>query len=411
MNKSKYLIVLAMVCSLFGYAQTNNLTSSPYSLFGLGVESNSNTGRSSGLGKTGISLDASGGVNLYNPASFVTLKENEFVLDFGGSAELIDLSVGNLNEQSTTTTFTNISLGFNYNGKYGMGLTLKPATTVGYSLIGLQSNIEGSDEEFITNIEGSGGLNELRLDYGRKMNNNLNLGIKTSYLFGKITESESINTSDSYLNISEKNYYSGFQIGLGLQYKLLKKHNLGFTLDFPTVLKGSKDVTIGKYSNFAYAVLEQTTGEDIDDFYLPLKLGFGYSAYFKNLLLTADYNKKFWSATNQEDALGDYVDQNIFSLGASYTINPKSQKYFNRVNYRFGLNYNTGYLKVEDKNIDSYAASIGFGLPLGKRSLINISYSLEKKGTTESILIEEYINTLNINISLSDLWFQKPKYD
>jgi hypothetical protein len=36
---------------------------------------------------------------------------------------------------------------------------------------------------------------------------------------------------------------------------------------------------------------------------------------------------------------------------------------------------------------------------------------LAKKGTTESILIKEYVNTININISLSDIWFQKRKYN
>ncbi|QRM90320.1 hypothetical protein FG167_14100 [Lacinutrix sp. WUR7] len=411
MNKSKCLTTFAMLFLLFGYAQDNNLTSSPYSLFGLGVESNSNTGRNSGLGKTGIALDAKRGINLNNPASFASLSENEFVFDFGGSAELMNQYTDNSNEQDLTSSFTNISLGFNSNGKYGMGLTLKPASNVGYSLTGLESNIEGSNESFTTNIEGSGGLNELRLDYGRKMSKDLNLGIKASYLFGKIEETESISTNESYFDITEENYYSGFQLGLGLQYQFLPKHNFGLTVDFPTALQGSKDVRIGKYLNSAYSLLEETNGESIDNFNLPLKVGIGYSTMYKNLLLTADYNKSFWSATNQSDAIGEYIDQNIFGLGASYSKNPNGLKYWDRVDYRMGLNYNSGYLKVADKNIDTYAASLGIGLPIGKRSLINLSYSLSKKGTTESILVEEYIHTLNINISLSDIWFQKTKYE
>jgi len=411
MNKTKTIIIFAMLFGVYSYAQDNNLTGSPYSLFGLGVENNSNTGRNSGLGKTGISLDANYGINLYNPASFATLKKNEITFDFGGSVEIINLSNNDLNEQSTTYNFTNISLAVNSNGKYGMGVTLKPATNVGYSLIGLQNNIEGSNEQFTTNINGSGGLNELRLDYGRTLLDNLNVGIKASYLFGKIEENESIITSDSYLEINETNYYSGAQLGLGLQYKLLEKQNFGFTVDFPTVLKGSKDVVIGKYSNSAYTLLEETEDESIDNFYLPLKLGFGYSTTFKNLLLTADYNKSFWSATDQSDAIGDYTNQDIFSLGASYVINPSSNKFLKRVDFRMGLNYNSGYLKVDDTRIDTYAASFGLGLPIGKKSLLNISYNLGKKGTTNSILIQEYVNTINVNLSLSDLWFQKRKYN
>ena len=408
---NKYIIIIASLFVLNSYSQSNNLTSSPYSLFGLGVESNSGTGRNSGLGNTGISLDAKYGVNLYNPASFATLTPNEFVFDFGGSVEYMQFTSDDLNEQNTTYNFSNISFGFNHDDKYGIALTLKPATSVGYSLIGIQSNIEGSDEQFNTNIEGSGGLNELRLDYGRNILDNLNVGIKASYLFGKIIEDESIVTTNSYLEVSEENYYSGAKLGLGLQYNFLNTHDFGFTIDFPTVLKGTKDVLIGKYSNSAYTLLEETEDESIADFRLPLKLGFGYSTTFNNLLLSADYNRSFWSSTDQSDAIGDYSNQDIYSLGASFTADPTSYKYWNRVDFRMGLNYNSGYLKVDDKAIDTYTASLGIGLPIGKRSLLNISYALGKKGTTESILVKEYVNTLNINISLSDIWFQKRKYD
>ncbi|WP_299100083.1 hypothetical protein [uncultured Winogradskyella sp.] len=411
MNKLKYTIICAMTLGLFGYSQTNNLTSSPYSLFGLGVESNSGTGRNSGLGKTGISLDATYGLNLYNPSSVATLRPDEFFLDVGGSAELVSFSGSDTDDYQSTYNFTNVSVGFNSDGKYGLAFTLKPSTSVGYSLIGLQSNVEGSSDEFVTNIEGSGGLNEIRLDYGRTYFNNLNVGIKASYLFGKIEESESILTTNSFLEVNEVNYYRGAQLGLGVQYNLLDKHAFGFTIDFPTVLKGTKDVVIGKYSNLAYTLLEETEDEEIDSFDMPLKLGFGYSTKIKNLMLTADYTKNLWSATNQSDAIGDYVDQNIYGFGASYSVDPKSFKYWKRVDFRMGLNYNSGYLMVDDTKIDTYAASIGLGLPLGKRSLLNISYTLGKKGTTESILIKEYVNTLNINISLSDLWFQQRKYN
>ncbi|WP_179352183.1 hypothetical protein [Winogradskyella vidalii] len=408
---NKYLIIIATFFVLNSYSQSNNLTSSPYSLFGLGVESNSGTGRNSGLGNTGISLEAKYGINLYNPASLASLTPNEFVFDFGGSIEYMQFTGDDLSEQNTTYNFTNISFGFNSGDNYGMALTLKPATNVGYSLIGIESNIEGSDEQFNTNIEGSGGLNEVRLDYGRNIADNLSVGIKASYLFGKIEEDESIITTDSYLEIAETNYYSGARLGLGAQYDLSEKHHFGFTVDFPTTLKGYKDVVIGKYSNYAYTILEETEDESIDNFHLPLQLGFGYSTKFNNLLLSADYNKSFWSSTDQTDAIGDYSNQDIYSFGASYAVDPTSYKYWKRVDFRMGLNYNSGYLKVDDTKIDTYTASVGIGLPVGRRSLLNISYALGKKGTTESILVKEYVNTLNINITLSDLWFQKRKYD
>jgi len=410
MKRTNVITLITVFTGLFVQAQANNLTFSPYSLFGLGVENNSGMGRYNGLGSTGISLDAGNGINLYNPAAFATMLEDHFALEFGVTAEVMNVSNSDIDEYRATYNFSNISMGYNHN-KYGVGLTLKPSTNTGYILIGLQNNVEGNDEEFATNIVGSGGINELRLDYGYNLLNNLNIGAKASYMFGKIEETESIITSSSYLEIAEENYYSGVQFGLGAQYQLFDKHNFGLVLDFPVNLKGTKNSLVQKYSSGALTVLENSEDERLDDFKLPLKLGFGYSTTFKNILLTADYTSKFWSTTNQSDAIGNYTDQSIISFGASYLKNPRGFKYWDRVDYRLGFNYNSGYLKIDDKKIDSYNMSLGIGLPISKSSMINFSYTLSNEGHTDSFLVKEKSSTINLNITLSDLWFQKRKYN
>jgi len=401
---------LGLVFSIVTYSQTNNLTSSPYSLFGLGVESSISTGRNSAMGNTGIALDASNGFNLYNPAAFATMRQDNFVLEFGATAEIVNIANSDLNESRNTYNFSNISLGYS-RGKYGLGLTLKPSTSIGYELIGLENNIEGSNETFSTNITGSGGINEIRLDYGYKVTDRLSLGAKFSYLFGKVEETESIIASSNYLEIYEESFYTGARLGLGAHYNFLDNHNFGFTVDFPTNLNASKNSLVLKYSLYSSSTLEDTTDETIDSFNLPLQIGFGYSTKFKNLLVTTDYNKRFWSSTNQTDAIGEYIDQDIFSLGASYQINPQSRKYFERVDYRIGFNYNSGYLKIDDTKIDSFNTSFGLGLPLSKNSSLNFSYTYSNKGTTKDILVQEHSNMFNINLTLSDLWFQKRKYN
>jgi hypothetical protein len=410
MKRIKHIALTCIIIGLYSNAQTNNLTSSPYSLFGLGVESAISSGRNTALGNTGIALDAANGFNLYNPAAFATMLKDHFALEFGATAELTNISNSDANESRDTYNFSNISIGFNRE-KYGIGLTLKPATNIGYQLIGLQNNIEGSNEEFTTNITGSGGINEIRLDYGYKVTNNLNIGAKFSYLFGKVEETESIVATNNYLEIYEESFYSGAKLGFGAQYRLLKNHNIGVTIDLPVNLKAYKNSLVTKYSADAYSVLEDITDEPIDNFKLPLQLGLGYSTKIKNILLTADYNKKFWASTNQTDAIGEYVDQDILSFGAAYQINPKSRKFWQRVDYRFGFNYNSGYLKVNDTNIDSYNTSFGLGLPIGKSSSLNFSYTYSNKGTTNDILVQERTNSFNINLTLSDLWFQKRKYN
>ncbi|MAX69658.1 MAG: hypothetical protein CMC76_00935 [Flavobacteriaceae bacterium] len=410
MRKINSITLLSVLMGFYSYAQTNNLTASPYSLFGLGVENNSGMGRFSGLANTGTALDAANGINLYNPAAFATMLEDHFVFEFGATAEITNISNSDINEVRNIYNFSNISVGFNHN-KYGLGLTLKPTTNIGYELTGLQNNVEGSNDEFSTNILGSGGINELRLDYGYELLDNLNIGAKASYLFGKIEESESITTSSSYLEISDESFYSGAQLGLGAQYQLLNKHNFGIILDFPVNLKATKNSLVQKYSSEGTTTLEDSEDERIDDFTLPLKFGFGYSTKIKNIVFAMDYSKKFWSSTNQSDAIGDYTDQSIFSFGASYLKDSRSLKYWQRMDYRIGFNYNSGYLKVDDTRIDSYNTSLGIGFPIGRSSMINFSYTFSNRGTTNSILIEERSSILNFNITLSDLWFQQRKYN
>ncbi|GAB5565511.1 MAG: outer membrane protein transport protein [Winogradskyella sp.] len=414
-RSTKYLSILcfALVFTIGTYAQTNN-TSSPYSLFGLGVETNSNVGRNSAMGRTGIALDGFDQLNLYNPASFASIQRQRFVFDFGVFTEFQNISSNDGDETRANSNFSNIAIGFNGNGKYGVGLSLKPATSVGYELIGVQSNIEGSTGQFSTNILGSGGVNDVSLDYGRKIFVYLNLGVKLSYLFGNIEESETIVVQNSVLSIIEDNYYEGFQIGFGLQYKLAKKYNFGFTLDLPADLIATRDRVVERIANDgSFSLLEETTDQSLDNFSLPLRVGFGFSTKYKNVLFSADYTSSFWSDTDQSEGVSNYVDQNVFALGAEYIKNPVSLKYWERINFRAGLNYNSGFLEVDDKKIDSYSLSLGMGLPVGRRlgSYLNLSYNVGKRGTTESFLVQDNFSTINLNLTLSGIWFQKRKYN
>src|SRR5690606_31488304 len=129
--------------------------------------------------------------------------------------------------------------------------------------------------------------------------------------------------------------------------------------------------------------------------------------------LNLDYKRSFWSVTDQSDNIGHYVDQNIISVGAEYTNNKNASKYWKRISFRAGYNYDSGYLEVDTKRITNNAVSLGLGLPIGYRSLsyLNISYTYGNSGSTEGILIEQNFSTVNVNISLSDIWFKKRKYD
>ena len=86
--------------------------------------------------------------------------------------------------------------------------------------------IEGSNYDFYSYIEGSGGLNEIKLDYGYAVSDNFRVGAFGFHLFGKITENEINYISDNIMEFNEFSRYSGFRLGLGLQYDVTENYLL-----------------------------------------------------------------------------------------------------------------------------------------------------------------------------------------
>lgn len=414
MTRIKNWIIIAILLAFSNvYSQSNNLTGSPYSLFGLGTETNSNIGKNSGMGKSGLTLDMDSEINILNPALFATIPKNRFMYDIGFYAEIDNVSDGKDSELRAAGNFSNISIAFRANEKSGIGLTLMPATNVGYILLGVETEVEGSIQSYLSNINGSGGLNLIGFDYGHSLSKNLNIGFNLSYLFGKIEENEMILLKNSMLKIVKSSYYKGFQAGLGFQLKT-NNYNFGLVLDSPVVLNAHKDTNISKKSDSDNLLVDKKLDEPIDDFILPLKVKFGLSTVLnKNIVLSLDYKRSFWGMTDQTDNIGRFTDQDVIGFGTEYTVDKYSYKYWKRISFRTGYNYDTGYLKVDDKRIRNNSFSIGLGLPIDNKNLsfINISYSIGKSGSTEGILIQQNFNTVNLNLSLSDIWFLKRLID
>ncbi|MEW7291302.1 OmpP1/FadL family transporter [Aquimarina sp. 2304DJ70-9] len=412
---NRYLkTLLVFVCTTTLYSQTNNLTGSPYSLFGLGVQSNSNIGKNSALGNGGIALESKNQINNYNPASFSAIPEKAFLLDIGFLGELNKITNNNKDELRLATNFSNLAFAFSLNDRSGLGLSIVPFTDVGYALIGIESNVEGSQGEFISNIFGSGGLSDLRLNYGYQLYDNFSLGLRTSFLFGSIKETENILIGDAFLNIEEENYYNGFRFGIGFQYQINSKYSLGFTTDLPTSLRGSQDRFVTKSLDFITTETEDEEGVNIPDFKLPLDIGFGLALKpFNGITLNIDYRRSLWGQTDQRDDIGEFVDQSVISLGAQYRAREKGLKYWQNIEFRAGFNYDSGYLKVNNEVIDNYSITTGVGFPINRRgtSMLNISYTTGQRGAVEGILIQENFNLININLSLKDIWFKKIKFN
>ncbi|MDO5980757.1 outer membrane beta-barrel protein [Flavivirga spongiicola] len=387
---------------------TNSLSSSPYSLYGLGISNELNTGKTNALGNTGFAMPSTYSINNLNPASFGAIPEGSFLYDIGIKVQKETLYEDGIKEFRYNGNFSNFSIAFPLSKKSGLGITLIPFTNVGYIVSGLEKSIDGSTDTFLANITGSGGLNDIQLNYGYKVNNKLRLGLKGSYLFGTIKEEETDFIGNNILNISEENFYNGFRLSTGVQYDINNKVSIGGIVNFPTTLNGNQTRTV-------IGGVEPVEEENsLDAFKLPLEVGLGLHTKLNDkLFLNLDYKKSFWDNTDQSDLIGDYVDQDFIGFGSEFTPEKSSLKYWNRINYRAGFSMDNGNLAIKNNRITNYSINLGLGLPTGGRrhSMINLGYSYGQKGQVSNGLIKENYHTLTLNFSLEDLWFQKRKYN
>ncbi|MEM0931968.1 MAG: hypothetical protein AAGJ12_05855 [Bacteroidota bacterium] len=412
MNKGKLCIWAGLVAIYCSHSQTNRLTGSPYSLFGLGIESSSNVGKNAALGGGGFALNNPNAINIRNPASFGTESTNSFVFDIGFLGELSTIQNNTLEENRLASNFSSLAFSANIDEKSTFALAVLPYSDVGYSLLGIESNIEGSFDQFNSNIFGSGALNNFNLSYGRTLFKGLRLGAKISYLFGNVEETEIVQSGISGLTVAETSTYSGVQLGLGLQADLTKHIKYGGAINFPTELSGTQDRTVTKILDFTQSPVESETDIQLEKFELPWEIHNGILINpWKNLFLNFDHSFRAWDITQQQDNIGEFVDQNIFSMGAEFNIDTNGLKYIQRMQFRTGYYYDTGYLSIRGENISSRGISFGIGFPFGRgnSSMLNFSYTNMDRGSTNTILVQENIHSININISLKDIWFLKRK--
>ena len=393
-------------------AQSEALTSSPYSLYGLGVINQTSIGKFNGLGYSGIGVKSVYELNNLNAASYALIPQNSFLYDIGVKGQFNNYSNNSTTESKSNVNFSNLAFGFRIMENLGAGISLVPYSDVGYSILGVSTNVEGSNESFESSIAGLGGLSDFRLNLGYALGTKLRIGLSTSFLFGSIEENESFNYNAALFESTEKTNYSGARLGFGLQWDMLENLTFGSTVQLPTSLGGQLRRTVDKTLYGVEISVEDEESDNVSDFKLPLELGFGLSLKpIEQLTLSADYKKNFWTKTNQSENIGTYTDQNIYAIGLEYIKDPTSYKYSQRISYRLGYNYDNGYLAIGDNKVEGYNFTTGIGIPTnrGTHSMINLSYSYGSKGILQNVLVKENYHLLTLNLSLEDLWFVKRK--
>lgn len=400
-----------ILMSLTSFSQS--ISSSPYSLYGVGSLYESDFGYLPSTGSSGIALPSDIFINNLNPASLGFMYQNHFLFDIGGKAIATTYQSSNRSEKRNNFQFSHIAFAFPVTKKSGFSLSLRPYSSSVFKISNLKLPIADSQEYYYVTAEGSGGLNNLDFSYGYRFGKKLTLGATATVLFGNTVDDRAFLIANTITTIHKKTDYSGVRALLGSQYKIDSTFTIGTTFKAPTRVNASKVQSVTSIADEVETAVESDKASDTDDYYMPLEMGFGISKRFKNNLnVTFDYEKSFWEDTKQSELYGDFVNQDRFAFGLTYSTKKNVRKYWDRVGYAAGISYDTGYLEVDGKRVNNASFSIGLNLPVDNTfSSLNVSYSYGQKGRIANDLIKENYHKISLNLSLDGIWFVKRKIE
>jgi len=201
------------------------------------------------------------------------------------------------------------------------------------------------------------------------------------------------------------------------------KFTFGYFLALNNALKVTYDNTVYNYilNGFGQEIIRDTVLYKVNQkstINLPLEQGFGVG--FKKgerINAVADFAITNWQNFKFLENTSNLKNNYRIAAGINYVPQKYaagSNAFAKKINYRFGVSYQTGYIELKNSKLANYSASIGFGLPVGigrLSSMVNIGLQVGQTTTSNSDLIKENYFKVNFGFTFSDRWFQKFKYD
>jgi hypothetical protein len=454
-----------LMLTLVSYSQLSaqTLTSSPYSRYGLGELQERSLAPQAGMGGLGYALinDTTSPyfINISNPASYTGLRLTTF--DAAVRSNTYRLLSNDASVITNNTSLGYVTLGFPIGKRWGGSFGLLPFSSVGYNITDSDSNDFQQLEKF--SYEGSGGYNQFYLGTAARVlpsrmlrkGTDLSIGANASYIFGNVNNIRRVvySAPNSFnTRITESTSLGDFTADLGLQYSFtvdsLKRHHsdslhaansmkrdiedvkfiFGLTLGVPSELNAKRSDLVQSYTLSGYGIEQyrDTIINNVDVpgiIKLPLTVGAGFAVKKgERLLVGIDYTMQQWSQLEVFGENPNLKNSMTVTLGGRYIPNKSADtknSYFNRVQYRAGLQYKQASLELKNTRIDEYSLSIGAGFPLRlvkvgaqyTHSMVNISLQVGQRGTLENNLIKEQFVRGLVSFTLNDRWFIPRKFD
>jgi len=417
MSKIRLVWVVIALMIIPKIAFTQNNTNSPYTRYGYGSLADKAFASQRAMGGIGYGLRNPSMINPMNPASYSGIDSMTFMFDVGVMAQFSWFQDENNKERRINGNLEYVALQFPVMKKLGVGVGLEPVSYVGYDY-GTTEKLDLTGGNAQMEYIGAGGLSKVygALSYG--LFDRLSLGVKVAYLFGDITHTKVGYIADqtSY-NISwiDTLRISGLTYDFGLQYR----HPAGKNKSLVVGLVYTPKLRV--HGGIRQGILRTTSGGAIINsqnytttdsvFEMPESYGLGFT--YNNLLhytFGADVLYQRWSDAKFYDQTNMLNNRLKVNFGGEYIPNLMSNKYYNRIRYRAGLNYTNSYIKINDSGYREYGASVGVGLPMvDRRSFINLAFEYSLIQPEVKTFVKEQYFKLTLSYTFNELWFFKQR--
>ncbi len=412
-NKTFILVFVLLIIAQLSYSQNN--TNSPYTRFGYGDITDSNSGEQRAMGGLSIGARSKYGINTINPASYSVVDSMTFMFDVGVSALVSRFSDSKVTTNKMNANLEYISMQFPLWKKVGFSAGLLPYSFSGYNfstVSNLPLDIYPDTVSTTQRFFGNGGVNQVYSGLSINLFEHLSLGVNAYYMFGS-----SINSRE--LRFGKTDFYpsyqmdsitvSSFRFRYGLQYfnTFDKKHFISLGAIYEMKMKFNAE-----FSEMTGSVAqERTPFQPVNkEFEMPEMFGAGIQYTYNNqLTLGFDYTLQKWADAKYLGVTDTLSNRSKFVIGAEYLPNPKSRKYFDQVRYRAGINLSDPYYKIggqtQPKN---FGITFGIGLPL-KNSATVLNTTVEYGKIGKSGLLREDYFKFTLNATFNENWFFKRK--
>ncbi len=413
-------ILLTGICSP-SKAQDVWRGGSAYSHFALGSPNDFRASYAKGMGVYGVALHDPTVPGISNPAIW----SRAVFTNASGAFEISSYDATSRDTQYRSTQF--------HGGPFqvvmplmrdrlGINLSLSPLTSSRFTMQNLyqlapDENHTGEELNYVIENRGNGGINRVELGIGYRLTRGLSIGYAPSLLIGNIRRDQVVffdnpDYRPSNLRESTSHYGFGNRFGIYFQQRNAFRQNdrvtLGAMVSLPVNLVSERklesridfnDVTIRPPSDY---------GDGQAVYPMEASAGFSYNPnpFFQ---ITSDVLYQNWSGYSNFSGESEAFlkDRIRLGLGGQFIAARRDASGFlSNLIYRLGVSYDTGNLKLNDKEIETFTIHGGISIPSSRtNSSIDINAEYGFRGTQSAGLISERVFGVSLSFNLSELMF------